>query len=62
MVIGVILYFVYGRRRSRLAAGGSLDPATAGERETARGARRPTSPRRGRRRRPPLSGVPAAPP
>lgn len=37
MAIGVVLYFVYGRRRSRLAAGGSLDPATAGDRETARG-------------------------
>ena len=37
MVVGVILYVVYGRRHSRLAAGGSLDPATAGERETARG-------------------------
>ena len=37
MAVGVILYGVYGRRRSRLAAGGSLDPATAGERETARG-------------------------
>jgi APA family basic amino acid/polyamine antiporter len=37
MVVGVILYAVYGRRRSRLAAGGSLDPATAGDRATARG-------------------------
>jgi basic amino acid/polyamine antiporter, APA family len=37
MVIGIALYFVYGRRRSRLAAGGALDPATAGEREIARG-------------------------
>ncbi|WP_222265548.1 amino acid permease [Modestobacter marinus] len=36
MALGIGLYFVYGRRRSRLAAGGSLDPATAGERETAR--------------------------
>jgi APA family basic amino acid/polyamine antiporter len=37
MVIGVALYFGYGRRRSRLAAGGNLDPATAGDREAARG-------------------------
>jgi APA family basic amino acid/polyamine antiporter len=37
MAIGVALYAVYGRRRSRLAAGGSLDPATADDRATARG-------------------------
>src|SRR3954452_13265546 len=37
MVIGVVIYAAYGRRRSRLAAGGSLDPATAADRETARG-------------------------
>jgi APA family basic amino acid/polyamine antiporter len=37
MVIGVLLYFLYGRRRSRLAAGGALDPSTAGDREVARG-------------------------
>jgi APA family basic amino acid/polyamine antiporter len=37
MAVGVVLYAVYGRRRSRLAAGGSLDPATAGDRATARG-------------------------
>jgi basic amino acid/polyamine antiporter, APA family len=37
MAIGVLLYAVYGRRRSRLAAGGALDPATAGDREAARG-------------------------
>jgi APA family basic amino acid/polyamine antiporter len=37
MVIGVVLYAVYGRRRSRLAAGGALDPATARDRATARG-------------------------
>jgi len=36
MVIGVILYGVYGRRRSRLAGGGALDPATAGDRQAAR--------------------------
>src|SRR3954465_1458293 len=37
MVIGVLLYFLYGRRRSRLAAGGALHPSTAGDREVARG-------------------------
>lgn len=37
MVIGVVIYALYGRRRSRLAAGGSLDPATAGDRQSARG-------------------------
>src|SRR3954447_18503700 len=37
MVIGIALYFAYGRRRSRLAAGGNLDPAAAGDREAARG-------------------------
>jgi APA family basic amino acid/polyamine antiporter len=37
MVVGVVIYALYGRRRSRLAAGGSLDPATAGDRATARG-------------------------
>jgi APA family basic amino acid/polyamine antiporter len=37
MAVGIALYFAYGRRRSRLAAGGNLDPATAGEREAARG-------------------------
>jgi basic amino acid/polyamine antiporter, APA family len=36
MVLGIGIYFAYGRRRSRLAAGGNLDPATAEERETAR--------------------------
>jgi APA family basic amino acid/polyamine antiporter len=36
MVIGVLVYAVYSRHHSRLAAGGSLDPATAGERESAR--------------------------
>ncbi|MCU1614867.1 MAG: putative amino acid permease [Frankiales bacterium] len=36
MVIGVVLYAAYGRRRSRLAAGGALDPATAAQRESAR--------------------------
>src|SRR3954454_4900403 len=40
MVIGIVLYFSYGRRRSRLAAGGNLDPATAGDREAAREAAR----------------------
>ena len=39
MVLGIVIYFGYGRRRSRLAAGGNLDPATAGEREAARGRR-----------------------
>jgi hypothetical protein len=37
MALGIVLYVFYGRRRSRLAAGGNLDPATAGEREAARG-------------------------
>lgn len=37
MVIGIVIYAAYGRRRSRLASGGDLDPATAGEREAARG-------------------------
>jgi APA family basic amino acid/polyamine antiporter len=37
MVVGIIVYALYGRRRSRLAAGGALDPATAGDREAARG-------------------------
>jgi APA family basic amino acid/polyamine antiporter len=37
MVVGVILYAVYGRRRSRLATGGALDPALAADREAARG-------------------------
>jgi APA family basic amino acid/polyamine antiporter len=37
MAIGVVVYLLYGRRRSRLAAGGTLDPATAREREKARG-------------------------
>jgi APA family basic amino acid/polyamine antiporter len=37
MAIGIVLYGIYGRRRSRLAAGGALDPAAAGARETARG-------------------------
>jgi APA family basic amino acid/polyamine antiporter len=37
MAIGLALYYVYGRRRSRLAAGGNLDPASAGDRESARG-------------------------
>src|SRR3954452_6694622 len=36
MIIGVIVYSLYGRRRSRLAKGGSLDPAGADEREAAR--------------------------
>jgi APA family basic amino acid/polyamine antiporter len=36
MFLGIIVYAVYGRRHSRLAAGGTLDPATAGDRETAR--------------------------
>jgi APA family basic amino acid/polyamine antiporter len=36
MALGIAIYFLYGRRRSRLAAGGNLDPATAGERESAR--------------------------
>jgi len=36
MVIGIVLYVAYGRRRSRLAVGGSLDPARAEEREAAR--------------------------
>src|SRR3954454_18026693 len=37
MVIGIGVYYAYGRRHSRLAKGGSLDPSTAGEREVARG-------------------------
>jgi len=37
MAVGVALYFGYGRRRSRLAAGGALDPSTAADREAARG-------------------------
>jgi APA family basic amino acid/polyamine antiporter len=37
MAIGIVLYGIYGRRRSRLAAGGALDPAAARARETARG-------------------------
>ena len=40
MALGIGIYFLYGRRHSRLAAGGNLDPATAGERESARN--RPT--------------------
>jgi basic amino acid/polyamine antiporter, APA family len=36
MVIGVLIYVFYSRHHSRLAAGGALDPATAGDRETAR--------------------------
>jgi hypothetical protein len=36
MVIGIVVYALYGRRRSRLAAGGALDPATAEERRAAR--------------------------
>ena len=36
MAAGVLIYVVYSRHHSRLAAGGSLDPATAGDRETAR--------------------------
>jgi APA family basic amino acid/polyamine antiporter len=36
MAAGVVVYFAYGRRHSRLAAGGALDPAAAGDREAAR--------------------------
>ena len=36
MVVGVLIYVAYSRHHSRLAAGGSLDPATARDRETAR--------------------------
>ncbi|SNS73945.1 amino acid/polyamine/organocation transporter, APC superfamily [Geodermatophilus pulveris] len=36
MLLGVVVYLLYGRHTSRLATGGSLDPATAGDREAAR--------------------------
>jgi APA family basic amino acid/polyamine antiporter len=38
MALGVLIYLGYGRRRSRLAPGGALDPASADRREEARGA------------------------
>jgi APA family basic amino acid/polyamine antiporter len=39
MALGFVLYFAYSRRNSRLAAGGDHDPATAADRERARGHR-----------------------